>query len=78
MGNHECRVCDRPITSCECPLSPVIPNPTTTIPLKEYESLQKDAEKLQALEQAGVDNWSGYDYAMEILRDWRKENGEEE
>lgn len=31
------------------------------------EDLREDAAKLRALEQAGVDNWSGYDYAMEIL-----------
>jgi hypothetical protein len=30
--------------------------------------LQTDARRLAALEQAGVDNWSGYDHAMEILR----------
>ena len=33
-----------------------------------YERLLKYEEKLDALEAAGVDNWSGYDYAMEILR----------
>lgn len=33
----------------------------------EYDSLQDDGEKLYALECAGVDNWSGYGYAMEVL-----------
>lgn len=40
-----------------------------TIPLSEYLSLQEDAEWLQALENAGVDNWSGYDYARELLNE---------
>jgi chromosome segregation ATPase len=34
--------------------------------------VQRQLDLLQALESAGVDNWSGYDYAMEIFR------GEEE
>ncbi len=33
-----------------------------TIPLNEYLSLKEDAEWLQALENAGVDNWSGIDF----------------
>jgi hypothetical protein len=38
-----------------------------SIPTAELESLREDAAKLRALEAAGVDNWSGYDHAMEIL-----------
>ena len=34
---------------------------------REYEGLKEDSAKLSALECAGVDNWSGYDYAMDIL-----------
>lgn len=34
-----------------------------------YESLREDSAKLSALECAGVDNWSGYDYAMDILHE---------
>lgn len=33
----------------------------------EVEQLQEDSAKLNALEVAGVDNWDGYSYAMEIL-----------
>lgn len=29
---------------------------------------------LCALEVAGVDNWSGYEYAYEILEEWEKED----
>ena len=42
---------------------------TVTISKKEYESLLEDSEKLSALEAAGVDNWEGYDNAMEMMKD---------
>lgn len=35
----------------------------------ELDSLQEDSRKLSALETAGVDNWEGWDHAMEILRE---------
>lgn len=35
-----------------------------TIPLEEYLGLKEDSDKLLALEVMGVDNWSGYDEAM--------------
>jgi hypothetical protein len=38
-----------------------------TLPLESYESLVKDSRKLSALEAAGVDNWEGYDIAMEMM-----------
>lgn len=40
-----------------------------TITRKEYEDLQYDSEILGALRAAGVDNWDGWDYAMEMLED---------
>lgn len=40
-----------------------------TIPLAEYLSLKEDAEWLQALENAGVDNWPGIDFARELLNE---------
>lgn len=36
--------------------------------------LEDDARKLRALECAGVDNWSGYDYAMELLAEYERED----
>lgn len=39
--------------------------PTVTIPQSRYEDLLDTEEKLLALENAGVDNWNGYDYALE-------------
>lgn len=38
-----------------------------TISAKEYESLLEDRKKLYALEGAGVENWEGYDFAMEDI-----------
>lgn len=40
---------------------------TVTISRAEYEQLLADQAKLHALEGAGVDNWTGYDDAMEAL-----------
>jgi hypothetical protein len=51
--------------------------PTVTIPLKEYEWLQKRDEKLSALENGGVDNWSGYSDALEFLRASQNEAAED-
>lgn len=48
-------------------------NETVTISSEEYKQLVADQKLLHALEGAGVDNWVGYDYAMEIL-----ENEEDE
>lgn len=38
--------------------------------------LEAGVLKLAALENAGVDNWSGYDYAMELLREYESEDAE--
>jgi hypothetical protein len=37
----------------------------------EIQRLQADSEKLDALEQAGVDNWEGFSQAMDILAEIR-------
>jgi hypothetical protein len=34
---------------------------------KEFKSLLEDSNMLCALENAGVDSWDGYDYAIELL-----------
>ena len=36
--------------------------------------LEKRELFLLALEAAGVDNWTGYEYAFEIMDDWKAEN----
>ena len=41
---------------------------TVTISKKEYDELVEDQKMLRALEGAGVDNWEGYDYAMQLLK----------
>ena len=48
-----------------------------TISADQYEQLLEDSARLSALRAAGVDNWEGYDYAMEILREWEEEVGDE-
>jgi hypothetical protein len=40
---------------------------TVTITKEEYESLLEDRNWLNALENAGVDNWQGIDFARELL-----------
>jgi hypothetical protein len=40
---------------------------SVTITRREYANLLSAKNKLLALQAAGVDNWDGYDYAMEIL-----------
>ncbi len=35
--------------------------------LAEIRELETDSDFLLSLQAAGVDNWSGYDYAFEIL-----------
>jgi hypothetical protein len=44
-------------------------NEMVTIPKKEYEQLKEDSEWLGYLRSAGVDNWSGYEYAHELKRE---------
>jgi phage pi2 protein 07 len=46
-----------------------MPEEMVTITKKEYESLKEDEKYLRALQNAGVDNWSGMDFAMELLRE---------
>ena len=45
---------------------------------EEYDILQKRDLKLSALESCGVDNWNGYDDAMDMYQDLLKEAGYEE
>lgn len=49
---------------------------TVTISKREYEELEKDCLLLNALRSVGVDNWDGYDIALEQYNEWRKENNE--
>lgn len=46
---------------------------TVTIPKKEYEDLLESQKWLDALENAGVDNWSGCDYAKELFNEEEEE-----
>ena len=40
---------------------------TVTISKSEYDELLERDKKLTALENGGVDNWNGYDWAMEEM-----------
>ncbi len=44
-----------------------MPEPTVTISKTLYDQLVADSEFLEALKGAGVDNWEGYDHALESL-----------
>ncbi|WP_322996981.1 hypothetical protein [Castellaniella sp.] len=46
---------------------------TVTIPAEEYNELQAQVLWLNALEAAGVDNWSGIDFAHELHREMQAE-----
>jgi hypothetical protein len=39
---------------------------TVTIPKEEYEELLNDSHILSCLQNTGVDNWCGWDDAMEL------------
>jgi len=45
---------------------------TVTIPKAEYDNLIEDRKWLRCLEAAGVDNWEGFDIAIDI-QERRKE-----
>ena len=40
-----------------------------TISKKEHEELLKDSYWLQCLEEAGVDNWEGIEFAIELFNE---------
>lgn len=40
-----------------------------SLSLEEWAELQESARILQALRTAGVDNWEGYEHAMQLLRE---------
>lgn len=45
------------------------PNSFVSIPLSEYEELKEAARWLSCLEAAGVDNWDGWSFALQIKRE---------
>ena len=46
---------------------------TITIPVEEYENLCNDSYMLEVLKSCGVDNWCGYEDAMELYAEEREE-----
>ncbi len=47
---------------------------TITITKKEYQELLDDQQFLISLQGAGVDNWEGYDIAIEQYNNYRENN----
>jgi hypothetical protein len=47
---------------------------TVTISKKEYESLKENARWLQCLENAGVDNWPGIEFAYELKQEAKEDD----
>lgn len=50
-----------------------IPTEVIFITTEEYENLTERDAFLCALEGSGVDNWSGYEDAQDMLDEWRDE-----
>lgn len=50
---------------------------TVTISEKEYHELLDRDQFLSALEAAGVDNWDGFGEAVDLVKEWNKESGDE-
>lgn len=50
---------------------------TMTILMSEYVAMKKDAARFQALDTMGVDNWDGYQEAMDLVELWEREEEEE-
>jgi hypothetical protein len=48
------------------------------LPNELFEELYNDSLKLAALEAAGVDNWDGYSYSQDLLKEMKEEDEEEE
>jgi len=48
---------------------PVIDNGTITITKERYEEFLSQERLLRCLEQMGVDNWEGYDIAIDIFNE---------
>ena len=42
--------------------------PRITVSQQYLDQLEQAKQELTALQMAGVDNWEGYDYAMECIR----------
>ena len=51
---------------------------TVTISKTEYEELLENRNWINALEDAGVDNWDGIDYARQLFRDIVEDDEDDE
>ena len=46
---------------------------SVTYTKEEHESALEDSMWITALENAGVDNWEGYEFAMDIYQEMKEE-----
>jgi hypothetical protein len=46
-----------------------------TITKAEFDSMIEDIEWLTCLEDAGVDNWSGIEFAIQLHKEMKEANG---
>jgi hypothetical protein len=58
---------DREVSMEEGNVRVQVLDPTITISREEYRRLLEQEIKLHVLEAGGVDNWEGYESAMELL-----------
>ena len=61
----DCRSIDRGSIPLQTEKETEMDEDTIAISKNKHDSLQQRALKLACLEDAGVDNWEGYGYAME-------------
>ena len=63
---------DRFFDTIEVKTKKVTDTNNITISTVEYEYLKERDLKLTSLEHAGVDNWEGYDYSIDVLEELKK------
>ena len=77
MALTDCPKCWMAEEHCTCNLhikQSFMNEETVTISKKEYESLKEDSRWLQCIENAGVDNWPGIEFAYDLKREMEAEN----
>lgn len=48
--------------------------PMQEVLINYLKEMDNDSMFLSALQNTGVDNWEGYEYAQELLEEWNDEN----
>lgn len=53
--------------------NPVVDQKTVDEAKKEFQKIKRELAFLESLKSAGVDNWSGYEYAWQLFREYYPE-----